>query len=103
MKKLIFKFDYIGKIITGEKRTTIRLSTDLKEGDIVEVFAGYVRIGRAIIKRVERKKLSDLKEEEIKMDGFKTKEELYKALSKIYGNKKVCSNPYIYVIEFQLQ
>lgn len=103
MKKLIFKFDYAGKILTGEKKSTIRLSTDLKEGDTVEVFAGCIRVGRAIIKKVYRKRLEDLNEEEIKMDSFKTKEDLYKALTKIYGSKKINSNPYIYIIEFQLQ
>ncbi|MCS7111088.1 MAG: ASCH domain-containing protein [Ignisphaera sp.] len=103
MKKLVFKFDYISKILTGEKRSTIRLSTDLKEGDVVEVFAGCVRIGRAVIKRVCRKKLEELSEEEIKMDGFKTREDLHRALARIYGSRKINSNPYIYIIEFQLQ
>ncbi len=103
MKKLIFKFDYIGKILTGEKKTTIRLSTNLKEGDIVEIFAGCVRVGRAVIKKVYRKKLEELSEEEVKTDGFKTKEDLYKALIRIYGSKRINSNPCVYIIEFQLQ
>ena len=103
MKKLVFKLDYAGKILAGEKTTTIRLYTDLKEGDIVEVYVGHVRIGKAKILRVYRKKLSELTEEEIKADGFNTKDELLKALAKIYGNKRISSDPYVYIIEFQLQ
>lgn len=103
MKKLVFKFDYVSKILTGEKKSTIRLSTDLKEGDVVEVYAGFVRIGRAVVKKVYRKKLDELSNEEIRVDGFKSREDLYKALAKIYGSKRINSNPYVYVIEFELQ
>jgi|UniRef100_A0A7J2U419 hypothetical protein len=102
MKKLIFKLHYAGKILTGEKITTIRLSTNLKEDDVVEVYAGHVRIGKAKIKKVYRKKLSELTEEEIKADGFNSREDLLKSLAKIYGNKVISSNPQVYVIEFQL-
>ncbi|MDK6028008.1 ASCH domain-containing protein [Ignisphaera sp. 4213-co] len=102
MKKLVFKLDYAGKILSGEKRTTIRLSTELKENEIVEVYVGHVRVGRALIKKVQKKKLSELSDEEIKADGFNSREELLKALAKIYGNKRVYSDPFIYLIEFQL-
>ncbi|MEL9939554.1 MAG: ASCH domain-containing protein [Ignisphaera sp.] len=102
MKKLVFKLDYAGKILSGEKRTTIRLSTDLRENEIVEVYVGHVRIGKAIVKKVQKKKLSELSDDEIKADGFNTREELLKALAKIYGSKRVYSDPVVYIIEFQL-
>jgi|UniRef100_A0A7J3Z9S1 Uncharacterized conserved protein len=102
MKKLIFKLDYAGKILTGEKTTTIRLSTNLKENDIVEVYVGHVRIGKAKVKRVSKKRLSELTEEEIRTDGFSSREDLLRSLTKIYGSKTISSDPQVYVIEFQL-
>ncbi len=102
MKKLVFKLEYAGKILTGEKTTTIRLNTDLREGEIVEVYVGHVRIGRAVIKRINRKKLNELTDEEIKADGFSSREALIRELSKIYGMRRITSNPDVYIIEFSL-
>jgi len=102
MKKLIFKLDFAGKILTGEKTTTIRLSTDLSEGDVVEVYVGHVRIGKALIRKVYKRRLSELNEEEIKSDGFQSKEDLIKSLSKIYGSKRINADPEVYIIDFRL-
>ncbi|MEM0371619.1 MAG: ASCH domain-containing protein [Ignisphaera sp.] len=102
MKKLVFKLDYAGKILSGEKTTTIRLSTNLREGDIVEVYVGHVRIGKALIKRIYRKKLKDLSDEEIRSDGFKSIEDLIKSLAKIYGSRRINIDSEVYIIEFQL-
>lgn len=102
MKKLVFKLEYAGKILAGEKTATIRLSTDLNEGEVVDIYVGHVRIGRAIIKRVYKKKLSELSIEEIKADGFQSKEDLVRDLSKIYGGKRINIDPEVYVIEFRL-
>lgn len=102
MKKLVFKLDYAGKILAGEKTTTIRLFTDLKEDDEVEVYVGHVRIGRALIKKIYKKRLSELNDEEVKSDGFHSKDELIKNLSKIYGSKRISSDPEVYIIEFSL-
>lgn len=102
MKKLVFKLDYAGKILSGEKTTTIRLSTNLKEGDMVEIYVGHVRIGKAIIKKIYRKKLKDLTLEEIKNDGFKSIDELMTNLAKIYGSRRINTDSEVYVINFQL-
>jgi len=102
MKKLVFKLDYAGKILAGEKTTTIRLATNLRENDIVDVYVGHVRVGKAKILKVYRKRLSELTEEEVKADGFNSKEDLIKSLAKIYGNKILNTDPVVYVIEFKL-
>jgi len=102
MKKLVFKLDYAGKILAGEKTTTIRLRTNLKEGDLVEVYVGHARIGRAVIKRVIKKRLSELSDEELRMDGYSSREHLLRDLSRIYGRKVIESDPEVYIIEFEL-
>lgn len=101
MKRLTFKLEYAGKILAGEKRTTIRLYTDLKPNDTVEIYVGHVRVGRAVIKRVYRKKLSELTDEEVKMDGFRSKEDLLRHLARIYGSKRVTANTEVHVVEFE--
>ncbi len=102
MKKLVFKLDYAGRILSGEKVTTIRLRTNVKEGDVVEVYVGHARVGRAVIKKVVRKRLSELTEEELRKDGFTSREHLLRELSKIYGRKVIESDPEVYVVEFEL-
>ncbi len=102
MKKLVFKLDYAGKILSGEKTTTIRLQSHLKEGDIVEVYVGHVRVGRAIIRKVIKKKLTELTDDDAQKDGFRCKDDLIKALSRIYGRSVIESNPDVYIIEFNL-
>jgi len=102
MKKLVFKLDYAGRILSGEKVTTIRLRTNVREGDLVEVYVGHARVGRAVIKKVIRKRLSELSDEELRKDGFSSREQLLRELSKIYGRKVIESNPEVYVIEFEL-
>ncbi len=102
MKKLVFKLDYAGKILSGEKTSTIRLHATYREGEIVEVYVGHARIGRAIIKKVTKKRLSELTDEEVRMDGFASKRDLLKELAKIYGKKALENDPEVYVVEFQL-
>ena len=102
MKKLVFKLDYAGKILTGEKILTVRLRTNVKEGEVVEVYVGHARVGKALIKKVVKKKLNDVSDEEVQKDGFKSKEDFIRALAKIYGRNLVETNPDVYVIEFQL-
>ncbi|HDN75935.1 MAG TPA: ASCH domain-containing protein [Acidilobales archaeon] len=101
MKKLIFKQEYGQDILEGKKSATIRLTSKLKKGDIVEVRAGFVKIGTAVIEDVETKKIKELSEEEVRRDGFKSKEELMKALRKIYG-KDINERTEVKLIKFRL-
>ncbi len=82
--------------------TTVRLRTNVREGEIVEVYVGHARVGRALIKKVIKKKLSEVSDEEIQKDGFRSKEDFIRALARIYGRSVIESNPDVYVIEFQL-
>ncbi len=82
--------------------TTVRLRTSVKEGEIVEVYVGHARVGRALIKKVIKKKLSEVSDEEVQKDGFRSKDDFIKALARIYGRSVIESNPDVYVIEFQL-
>jgi len=102
LKKLVFKLDYAGKLLSGEKVTTIRLSTNLNPGEVVEVYAGHVRIGRAKIISVRRKKIRELTDEDAQADGYISREELLRDLSKIYGRSRLRDESEVYIIEFQM-
>lgn len=102
MKRLVFKLGYAESVLKGEKRTTIRLKPAYRPGEVVEVYVGSARVGRAIIGDVIRKRLSDLGDEDARADGFRDREELLKELMKIYGKKVLSKNPEIYVIHFRL-
>lgn len=102
MKRLVFRLSYAENILKGEKRSTIRLRSSYRVGEIVEIYVGSARVGRAIIKHIEKKRLSDISDEDARIDGFKDRTELLKELMRIYGKKVMSKNPELYIIHFQL-
>ncbi len=102
MKRLVFRLSYAENILKGEKRSTIRLKSNYRVGEVVDIYVGTARVGRAVIKHIEKKRLSDLSDEDAKLDGFRDRSELLKELMKIYGKKVLSKNPELYIIHFQL-
>ncbi len=100
-RRLIFKKEYGEGIINGTKTSTIRLSSDLKRGDEVIIFAGNVRLGIARIEDVKVKKIRELTDEDAKRDGFKSRDELIRALRRIYGSR-ITERTEVKLIEFRL-
>ena len=100
-KKLIFKQMYGPDILEGKKTSTIRLYSPVKKGDVVEIRAGKVRIGTAVIEDVEVKEVRELTDEDAGRDGFNSREELIKALRKIYG-KRISNTTEVKLIKFRL-
>ena len=101
MKRLNFTKEYKKKIKEGLKTQTIRLSTSLKEGDVVEVVAGGEVLGTAKITRVERRTLEELTDDDARKDGFENVAQLIKALRRHYG--KISNDREVYVIGFELR
>ncbi len=84
-KRLNFDSEYLELLVNGEKRSTIRLKTRLRPGDLVDVYAGESYVGIAKILEVRSKKMSELNDRDARVDGFKSLKELKKALKKHYG------------------
>ncbi len=83
---LNFSEDFMAKIIRGEKRATLRLGVkDYRKGEIVIIRVGDREIGKAKIVKVRRVHLSELSDEDIRMDGYLKKEDLLRDLEKFYG------------------
>ena len=99
MKQLNFKKEYKEKLQSGRKTTTIRMNTDLKPREIVEIVAGGESCGYARIKSIVKKRISEINNKDAKKDGFKNRRELLKALKKIYG--KITPETQVYIIRFE--
>ncbi|MDT7890123.1 MAG: ASCH domain-containing protein [Desulfurococcales archaeon] len=102
MKRLVFRLSYAENILKGEKRSTIRLRSSYKVGEVVDVYVGTARVGRAVIRHIERKRLSELSDEDARIDGFRDRAELLRELMRIYGKRVLSKNPELYIIHFQL-
>lgn len=100
-KRITFKAAYAADILEGRKESTVRLKTRLSEGDIVEIVAGMVKIGTARVESVEEKAVSQLTDEDARRDGFETREELVRALKKIY-DKRIGDDTKVKIIRFKL-
>ncbi|RLG91722.1 MAG: hypothetical protein DRO36_03605 [Candidatus Hecatellales archaeon] len=98
-KPLNFSKEYKSKILSGEKTSTVRLKTNLKVGERVQIIVGGEKLGEAEIVDIKRKGISSLTDEDAKKDGFKNKRELLKALKKHYG--KLPSNTKVYIVSFK--
>lgn len=103
MKSLNFNRKFKKMLIKGKKTTTLRkgYSKDILPGDIIELKVDSKPIGVAKVTKVRHLKLRDLTEEDIKKDGFKTKEELMKILRYFYG-KKINDDTNFTQIEFEI-
>ncbi|MBO8175667.1 MAG: ASCH domain-containing protein [Thermococcus sp.] len=102
MKNLKFDGRYKDMIISGKKRATIRLGRkiNLKPGDEVLIHSGGYVLGKGVVKRVETKKVSELTDEDARLDGFKNKEELLKALKEHY--RRLTPETPATIIEFEI-
>ncbi|PUA32835.1 MAG: hypothetical protein B7O98_05205 [Zestosphaera tikiterensis] len=100
-KTLAFKKEYGKPILLGRKTLTIRLNSNLKEGDVVEVRAGGVVLGKALIEEVKVKKVLELTDEDAVNDGFRSREELLRALKNIYKDR-ISASTEVKLIKFKL-
>lgn len=101
MKTLAFKREYLGPILNGSKRVTIRKRIPkVKEGDLIRIECGGKIIGIGKVCRVEKIRFGDLSDEIAKLDGFENAKELKKALRKHYKGLK--SNDQLILLEFEM-
>ncbi len=103
MKVLAIVGEFREEILKGEKTITIRLPRKkFRVGETVRIDCGDKILGKAVIRKIYRKKIKELTEEEIRKDGLKSRNELIKKLRKLYG-KKIGPDTEVEVIEFELK
>ena len=77
---------YLDKLLTGEKKSTIRLGMYVPKYHEVIIHSGGKPICIAKITRVTYKKIKDLTDEDAVRDGFGNLKALLNELKKIYGS-----------------
>ncbi|WP_456478283.1 ASCH domain-containing protein [Geoglobus ahangari] len=98
MKHLEFKGKYLQKLLSGEKRATIRKRVYVKPGELVYVHCGGKIVGRARIKDVREIGLDEIDEEIARKEGFESAEELVAELRGYYSDRDR-----LYLIEFDFE
>ncbi len=99
-RHLMVKGEYVDKILKGIKRATIRLGIVRPRYNEIIIHGGGRPVAKVRITKVKYKRLNELTEEDAKMDGFNSLEELLQHLRKAYGN--VSSNDIVTIIEFEV-
>ncbi|MDK2795166.1 MAG: hypothetical protein PWQ22_1643 [Archaeoglobaceae archaeon] len=100
-EKLNFDPEFIQKILGGSKRTTVRRGIkSYPVGRIVELTANEKSFALAKIRKVVVKRLSEISEEDAKLDGFESREELIKKLKEIYGD--ISDKEFFTVVHFEV-
>jgi hypothetical protein len=85
-RHLMLSRKYADLLLNGVKKSTIRLGYVIPKYDEVIVHSGGRPIAKAKIIGVEYKKLSELTDEDARLDGFSNVSELLKELERMYGS-----------------
>lgn len=99
-RHLMLKGTYIEKLLSGEKRATIRRGIVKPKYDEITIHAGGRPVAKAKITRVYYKKLSELGDYEAKLEGYNSREELIEELKRVY--KGIRDDEYVTIIEFEV-
>lgn len=95
-----FKEKYLGKVLEGKKRVTIRLGVLRPRFQLVYIACCGMLYGEAVITKVEYVKLRDLSKDVLEEEGFKDLDEALAELKTIYP--KIGLDDMVSVIWFSL-
>lgn len=82
----MLKSKYAQLVLDGKKRSTIRLGRIEVKNTEFYINSGGKIIAKAVLRDVVYKKVKDLTDEDAKLDGFESKNELLMELKNHYGN-----------------
>ena len=99
-RHLMVKGEYVKDILEGRKRATIRLGVVRLRYPELIVHGGGRPVAKIRVTRVVYKKVSELTDEDAVKDGFRSREELIRALERTYGEVK--PDDYVTIIEFDV-
>ncbi len=99
-KYLSFKRDYLNSVLSGRKRSTIRLGIVTPRNSRVYLECNGKIYGELYIESTEYVKFSELTEKDAVRDGFNSLEELKDALKNIYTN--LSGEDWVTIIHFRL-
>ncbi len=102
-RHLMVKKEFAEAILSGKKRSTIRMGILKPKYRELIVHSGGRPIALIEIEEVAHKKLKDLSIEEIRNDGFDSLDSLIKTLRKLYPRERVDPDSLITVIRFHVK
>ncbi|MEB3807187.1 MAG: ASCH domain-containing protein [Desulfurococcales archaeon] len=97
-RHIMLKGEYAGKLFSGEKRATVRLGIVRVRRPEVIIHAGGRPVAKARIREIVVKQVKDLTDDDARLDGFESREELLKELKRVYGD--IGPDDYVSVIIF---
>lgn len=101
MDRINFDPEFVPLIVNGRKRTTVRKGIkSYPVGRLVELTAENRQFALAKVKKVVVKRTSELNDEDAKIDGFESKDELIKALKRIYG--EISDSEFVTIVHFEV-
>ena len=99
-KHLMIKSKFAKDILTGKKKATIRLGRVKVRSNEFLIHSGGRIIARAKLKNIRYKKVKELSDEDAKLDGLNSREELIDELRNYYGDLK--DDDIVTIIEFEI-
>lgn len=101
MERINFDAEFVPSILSGAKKTTIRKGIrSYPVGKAVELTVNSKPFAIAKVRKVVVKRVSEISDEDAVVDGFSGREELIKALKKIYG--EINESDFVTIVHFEL-
>lgn len=99
-RHLMVKGEYVDDILSGRKRATIRLGIVRVKYDELIVHGGGRPVAKVRVTGVHYKRLRELTDEDARKDGFRSLQELLRALRDVYG--EISPDEPVTIIEFEV-
>ncbi len=84
-RHIMMKKEYGEKLLSGEKKTTIRVGIVKPKYKELIVHSGGRPIAKVRVDKIIVKKVKELNDEDARLDGFRNRRELLDALKRAYG------------------
>jgi len=99
-RHIMLKGVYLEKLLSGEKKATIRKGIYKPRYSEVIIHAGGRPVAKARITRIYYKKLRELSEYEARLEGYNSIDELMSELRRVYGD--LSGEEYFTIIELEI-
>ncbi len=99
-RHIMMRGEYARLLLDGRKRATIRLGKVIPKHDEVIIHSWGRPVAKAKIVRVTYKRVSELTDEDARLDGFSSRGELLRELRNVYGG--VRNDDVVTIIEFEV-
>ncbi len=100
-RHIMVKGKYVDLILSGKKKSTIRLGRWIPKYEEVTFHGGGRPFAIARITNVTYKKFSELTEEDAKKDGLSSLDELKNELKRVYGD--INEDDWVTIIDFEVK